>query len=270
MRLALFQSVYFDSELQTLQIQRNWRCGESLHSAAHAAFPWTVSLHYAILCLRVANLWVVKVIKCMLKHSPSLQNFRWFDGSCRNENFCRSAYVSVSRPNRKSPVPVESKCVIVLGAWGCECRGEFTMMTGSDTTNTQTACSTEGKICQIEIDKSFKTFSPETSRRLRSEWRSVCYLQTACHVQSSRCDREDMQKVERPISIQKPSPSIAWSRSSAVDASKIWKRKENICPIYVHSWKLNDICWCRKKETAFKCIANTKFRKYIIHPDVKN
>jgi hypothetical protein len=37
------------------------------------------------------------------------------------------------------PVPVESSGVIVFGAWGCECRGEFIMITGSETMNTQMA-----------------------------------------------------------------------------------------------------------------------------------
>lgn len=73
-------------------------------------------------------------------HSPSLQNFRALAGSCRNENFCKSAYVSVSNPKMNIPVPVESRCVIVFGAFGCECRGELTIITGSDTTNTHTAC----------------------------------------------------------------------------------------------------------------------------------
>lgn len=72
-------------------------------------------------------------------HSPSLQNFRALAGSCRNENFCKSAYVSVSKPKMNIPVPVESRCVIVFGAFGCECRGELTIITGSETTNTHTA-----------------------------------------------------------------------------------------------------------------------------------
>lgn len=76
----------------------------------------------------------------LLYHSPSLQNFRALAGSCRNENFCKSAYVSVSKPKMNIPVPVESRCVIVLGAFGCECLGELTIITGSETTNTHTAC----------------------------------------------------------------------------------------------------------------------------------
>lgn len=37
------------------------------------------------------------------------------------------------------PVPVESSGVIVLGALGHECLGEFTMITGKEHTKTQTA-----------------------------------------------------------------------------------------------------------------------------------
>lgn len=69
-----------------------------------------------------------------------MQNFRWFDGSCRKENFCRSAYVSTKSPNTNITVPVVSSGVIVFGAFGHECLGELTMMTGSEQTNTQTAC----------------------------------------------------------------------------------------------------------------------------------
>uniref|UniRef100_A0A182QVW0 Uncharacterized protein n=1 Tax=Anopheles farauti TaxID=69004 RepID=A0A182QVW0_9DIPT len=43
-------------------------------------------------------------------------------------------------PVMNMPVPAESSVVIVLGAFGYECLGELMIMTGSDTTNTHTAC----------------------------------------------------------------------------------------------------------------------------------
>lgn len=80
------------------------------------------------------------ICRGMHVHSPSLQNFPWFIESCRKENFCKSAYVSVSRPTINIPLPVLSKGVIVRGARGIECLGELIIITGNDTINTQTAC----------------------------------------------------------------------------------------------------------------------------------
>lgn len=61
-------------------------------------------------------------------------------GSDRKENFCKSAYVSVKRPTMNMAVPVLSSGVMVRGAFGCECLGELTMITGKETTKTQIAC----------------------------------------------------------------------------------------------------------------------------------
>lgn len=49
---------------------------------------------------------------------PSLQNFPRLLGSWRNENFCKSAYVSANNPHINMPVPAESNVVIVFGAFG--------------------------------------------------------------------------------------------------------------------------------------------------------
>lgn len=78
-------------------------------------------------------------IRLVCQNLPSLQNFPWFMGSCRKENFCKSAYVSVRSPTINIPLPVLSSGVIVRGALGWECLGELIIMTGNDTTNTQTA-----------------------------------------------------------------------------------------------------------------------------------
>lgn len=77
-------------------------------------------------------------------HLPSLQNLPWLAGSWRKENFCRSAYVSASRPTINMPVPVESNVVMPLTAWGWVWR-ELIIMTGSETTNTQMACTSRKK-----------------------------------------------------------------------------------------------------------------------------
>lgn len=147
-----FQSEYFDGEHCTISVIGGEHIPQqTTHQQTHAEFHWACITQFC-----VGKLWICgwrksqNVYTTILKHSPSLQNFRWLLGSWRNENFCKSAYVSVSRPKMNIPVPVESKWVIVLGAWGCEWRGEFTMITGSDTMNTQTACSMEKSMKSID------------------------------------------------------------------------------------------------------------------------
>lgn len=88
---------------------------------------------------RIIQIFLTLIKRVRYELSPSLQNFLELCGSERKLNFCRSAYVSIRSPNTNIVVPVVSKGVIVFGASGWEWRGELMMITGSETTNTQTA-----------------------------------------------------------------------------------------------------------------------------------
>lgn len=177
-------------------------------------------------------------------HSPSLQNFRALAGSCRNENFCKSAYVSVSKPKINIPVPVESRCVIVFGALGWECLGELTIITGSETTNTHTAC-WWGKKDNRSLDRFLVLlFSPGTSKKRQIEWRFSCCLRTACLDLFSRCDTADMQTAERPIHIRTPSPWVVSSRSAAKKSLEFrqeafGKKRSRREKLLINDWKIH-------------------------------